>query len=240
MVYQIGICNGEAELCEEIEQYVRDFFHMRNDKAEVSVWYTGEGCCKNLKDGIEIDILFLNVILSVKNGIEVGRFIRENLKNNSMHIIYFSELTNCIPELFRIHPYDFMKKPVKQSQVFQIMEELILGDEHDEKCFVIQKRKGMDKIPYKDIHFFSSQKRHIQIHLTDGCIREFNGHLKEIISIIPKQFVMVSQSYIVNLEYIKTSKYDRVIMYNNEVINITRPNRVNFRKKMKLYYEKSV
>lgn len=240
MVYQIGICNKEAEICEQLEQYVRDFFKTRNDRAEISVWYTGEGCCKNLKDGITIDILFLNVNLPVKSGVEVGRFIRENLKNSSMHIIYFSELINCVPELFRIHPYDFMKKPVTQDEVYQILEELTLGYEHDEKYFVIKKRKGINKIPYKNISYFSSQKRHIEVHLTDGNIWQFNGHLKELISKISAQFVMVSQSYIVNLEYIKTSKYDRVIMFNNEVINITRPNRANFREKLKLYYDKIV
>ncbi len=237
MIYRIGICDNNVNMCEQLEQFVQYFFNMHNCKVEVFVWYTGVGCCKSLTNDVSIDVLFLEINLPEKNGIEVGRYIREKLQNNIMHIIFMSEETDNAMNLFRIHPYDFLVKPITQQIISEIFSNLLIIDEQDQRFFTYMKRKSLNKIPYGKIQYFSSRNRHIEVHMTDGSIREFNGQLKNELERLPEQFVMIAQSYIINLKYVKECKYDHVVMQSNDVINISQPNRIKFREKMSMYNE---
>lgn len=240
MLYRIGICDDDIRMCEQLEHYVRVFFEEHTCRSDVSVWYTGDGCCKGLTNGLKIDILFLEVNLPTRDGIEVGRYIREKLEDNSMHIIFISEITDNAIKLFRIHPYDFLIKPITQKNVSEVLSELLFVDKQDQRFFTYVNRKSFNKIPYGKILYFSSKNRHIEVHMTDGSMREFNGRLKNELKKLPEQFVMISQSYIINLEYVKESKYNHVIMLNNDEINISQPNRIKFREKLGMYNEEGM
>lgn len=49
-----------------------------------------QGCSRKNK----LDILFLEIEMPGQNGIQVGEYIRDDIKNEAMHIIYVSSKTN--------------------------------------------------------------------------------------------------------------------------------------------------
>ncbi len=240
MVHRIGICDKDACICEQLEQNIRKFYNTYTCQTEVSVWYTGEGCCSSLRNDTKIDILFLEQNLPGKSGIEVGRYIRKELQNNIMHIIFISASPNNLLKVFQVHPYDFLIKPITQHQIFDVLEKLLFIDEQDRRYFTYVSRKSLNKIPYGEIQYLSSNNRHIEIHLKDGNMREFNGCLKNKMDRLPDDFVRIAQSYIINLKYVKKCKYDSVMMMNGDVINISQPNRKTFRDKLSAYYEEKM
>ena len=87
MIYRIGICDDEQLSCSELENYINEIFECKDDKAEIYVWNSGEALKRDISNGVNIDILFLDIELLDSNGIELGKYIRNHMKNMSMNIV---------------------------------------------------------------------------------------------------------------------------------------------------------
>ena len=135
MIYRIGICDDEQLTCSELENYINEIFECKDDKAEIYVWNSGEALKKDISNGVKIDILFLDIELQDSNGIELGKYIRNYMKNMSMNIVYISSMTEYAMELFKIHPYDFVVKPFDKNEIENLIDEMCGYYEQDNKHF---------------------------------------------------------------------------------------------------------
>lgn len=237
MNYHVGICDDAKSVCTDMERYIYEYFKQIEDSVEVYSWNTGEECCKDLDKDVHIDILFLDIELPEKNGVMVGKHIREELSDNYMQIVYISSKMNYAMELFQVHPYDFLIKPIEQINVSNILEKILLVDKQDKRFYRYTYHRNQYKIPFGKIQYLMSRNKHIEIHMDDNSVQEFTGRLKTESEKLPSQFVMIGQSCIVNLKYVMECYYDHVIMQNGSEINISQPNRAQFRTKLREYNE---
>lgn len=227
-VYRIGICDDERGTCAEIEEFVYRFFAESSYDAEVEVWYDGEDCRRSLKkDGF--DIVFLDIELPGINGVDVGKSIREELKNVILQIVYISSKTGYALELFQVHPYDFLIKPITYDAISQILTKLLCLDENDSRMFWYTNGKREGKIPVGRIMYLESDNKHIRLHLDDGKTIEYPGKLSVEKEKLPEQFITVAKSFIVNMKFISSCCSTNLMLTNGETINITAPHRAEFR-----------
>jgi len=84
----IGICDDGREICAVMEEQILRYAKDRGIAVEKKVWYTGEGLCDYVRQGGSLDILFLDIELYHMSGIEAAGFIREQLEDRRMQIIY--------------------------------------------------------------------------------------------------------------------------------------------------------
>ena len=107
-MYRIGICDDDRILCSEQEEQIRRISGKMGVKAETEVWESGESLREDLEKGFRLDLLFLDIELVQANGVDVGRFIRNELNDMEMHIVYISSKQNYAMQLFKIQPLDFL------------------------------------------------------------------------------------------------------------------------------------
>lgn len=55
-------------------------------------------------------------------GFEIGKQIRDELKNNKIQIVYISGDTSYAMELFNTRPFDFVVKPVEKKKLFKMLD----------------------------------------------------------------------------------------------------------------------
>ena len=201
-VFYIGICDDEKEMCTQLEEWCYKYGKKKNIDLEVYVWYTGESLCNDiLKDKECIDMLFLDIELITTDGIQVGKFIREELKNLETTIIYISSKSSYAMQLFQVQPLGFLIKPLEVEEVEKILDKSIRLYEMKNQKFEYYSKGTFYKIPYKEIIYFYSQNKKINI-ITNGGEEQFNGKLKAITSTLPYNFIMIHQ-------YNKFRLYDR-------------------------------
>ena len=111
-MYRIGICDDDKELCSGLEEQIYSIAKELSLKADVEVWYSGEGILKDLQKGMELDLIFLDIELIQANGVSVGRFIRNDMEDIHTHIVYISSKQTYAMQLFQIQPLEFLVKPV--------------------------------------------------------------------------------------------------------------------------------
>ena len=142
-------------------------------------------------------MLFLDIELISTDGIKVGKFIRDELENLEIAIVYISSKSSYAMNLFRVQPIDFLIKPIEKEK---LMEVILCGIKlHERKNQVFEYCiKGYNyKVPYKDIVYFYSQDKKINIVLKNKEM-QFNGKLKNIANVVPHNFILIHQSYLIN------------------------------------------
>jgi DNA-binding LytR/AlgR family response regulator len=187
---------------------------------------------KDVPSKVKIDLLFLDIEMPGNNGVHVGEYIRNEIKNEFMHIIYVSSKTNYAMELFKVHPYDFIVKPIDREKIISNVTKLLELDEHDNRYFSYEYNRVKNKIHYGDIVYFESDRKHIKIICSDGTKKEFVGKISEIVEVLPFSFALVAQSFVINLRHISLCKKDSCIMDNGDCINIGRKHKDTFSIKM--------
>lgn len=88
------------------------------------MFFDGDTLTEYLKKEKAPDILFLDIELPGMNGVEVGKYIRDILRNTDMFMIYISSKKEYALELFQNQPFDFLIKPIKKERLYHVMEKI--------------------------------------------------------------------------------------------------------------------
>ena len=238
-MYRIGICDDDKVLCSLLEEQLQALSGEMAVKFETEVWYSGEALEQDLQKGVGLDILFLDIELMQKNGIEVGAFIRDELKDVDTHIVYISAKQSYAMELFKMQPLDFIVKPVTASKLKEVMERSMQRKRYAEKRFTYQKGGLIFHVPFRDILYLMSMDKKILLIKKDGQ-EEFYGKLKEIRAQLPDDFLMIHQSYIIHQEYVSEYAYESVRMINGDILSISKPYRKEVRAAVKQYWREKM
>ena len=89
---------------------------------DIDTYYSGDRIIKDLEERVYFDILFLDIEMKKMDGVMVGHYIREQLHNDSMLIIYISSYTQYAMELFQIRPMDFLVKPISPQRMYEVLD----------------------------------------------------------------------------------------------------------------------
>ncbi len=230
-MYQIGICDDEKGTCASLEDMLEAYGKKRGLLLDISIWYSGESLCSFLKQGQRPDLLFLDIELISTDGIQVGRFIREELADMETMIVYISSKSSYAMNLFRIQPLDFLIKPVGMAAVEDVMERWITICERKNQTFCYRIKGYHFRVPYHSILYFYSQNKKVTIVLKDEEVM-FYGKLKEIAALAPLNFIMIHQSFLINLDYVAECSYEIVKMMNGSRLNISQPYRKKVREEI--------
>ena len=235
-MYIIGVCDDGIPICAFFEKIILAYTQKIHMQTEVECFYSGEDLKAFLEAGNHLDILFLDIELLKMNGIQVAQYIRNEMDNHSMQIIFISGISSYAQSLFQIQPMDFLIKPVSDVQIrntLQLAIRLSGGMREQFSCKVGQDRHY---IPYQDILYFASAGRKVTIILLsdrgtdDSCWDgSFYGKLKGIKEELPDFFLQIHQSYIINTRYVEQYQYDRVNMMGGSTLPISKALRQSVR-----------
>ncbi len=226
VMYKIAICDDEQGTCNEIEQYILEYCKRNFIRSEVVIFYSGEMLCEYLKTKAHIELLFLDIELPNVNGVHVGQFIRETLRNEQMEIVYISSKQNYAMELFQNRPLDFIVKPVTFENAKRVLDIFVRKSGVKSKIFECMVNKVYTRIPYGNICYLKSNDKKISVVTIDGQTIEFYGKLKDITDeLSDDMFIAIHKSYLINYEYVEKYTHEWVKMINGDVLNISKINR---------------
>lgn len=223
-MYRVGICDDGEQICAHMEKIVQSYAEERMKRMETMLFYSGETLCDYLKQGNRLDILFLDIELFEMSGIQVGDFIRNQLQDRCTQIIYISGKSGYAMELFKMQPLDFLVKPIAAETVYEVLDRADRELQRANTMFEYKLGKEFIKIPYGQIRMFISYGRKVEI-ATDKGKFEYYGKLKELKEKLPCDFLMIHQSYIVNINFVRRFTYEEAELMDDTILTISRPYR---------------
>lgn len=217
---RIGICDDVIEQLQLQEEILRNITHQLCLNAEVGIFQSGEDLLCEIEKKGSMDIILLDIEMGGINGVETARMIRE--KDSRVILIFISFYDQYCKEMISVQPFAFIDKPVSEKQLEPVMKRAlkVLGEK--EQIFEYTYKKVPRKILIRKIRYFESDKREINIYSTDG-IYSFYKKLDEVEMQIEKmdvKFLRISKSYLVNMNYVKEFRYEKVVMDDGKELRI--------------------
>lgn len=163
------------------------------------------------------------------NGIEFGERLRREFANEVTQIIYISSHESYAMELFKVRPFGFIVKPLTYQKVYGALKKVLIFLNSTNQLFEYKISHTTYRVPIKNILYFESERRKINIVLQDDLMG-FYGSLSDIESQLAKyDFIKIHNSYLVNYRHIIKFEYTRVMMSNNTILPISQSNRKKVR-----------
>ena len=131
---RIAVCDDEVYICTLLEDMLTEILREKDVQFEIDTFSSGESLCRELERR-DFDIIFLDIELPEVSGIDVGRYIRETLKNEIVQIAYISAKEGYAMELFEFRPINFLVKPLEKEKVARVMEKYFIITEQDNHVF---------------------------------------------------------------------------------------------------------
>lgn len=234
---RIAICDDEEALCSSFEEMLLRIARESSEQFDIDVFYTGEELYKYIEAGEQFDIILLDIELKMMNGVEVGYKIRNDLQNDITQIVYISGNESYAMELFQVRPLNFLIKPVTYERMQSMMNTAMRIVNKGNQFFEYQFKHASYKVPIKDILYFESENRKINIITTDE-VYSFYGTIDEVFKKVKQyNFLDIHKSYLVNYNYIVKFEYRQVTLSNKRILPISQMNRKRIRA-MQLQIEK--
>lgn len=229
---RIAICDDEEIICRQLEDMLFEMEKKINQEIETEVYYSGEELCNFLFKGNQYDIIFLDIELNQINGVEVGKKIREELKDELTQIVYISCKESYAMELFEVRPLNFIIKPFDKEKIEFVLIKAVKLLDKENNFFEYKNGNVTFSVPIKDILYFESHGRKVNMVLRDET-KSFYGKLSLVEEQINnKDFIMIHKSYLINFNFCLEYTYEYVKMSNQQVLTISQNNRKAVREKL--------
>lgn len=229
---RIAICDDDEKFAIELEKFILQFVSKNKIVVDTEIFTNSKEMLSEILNGYTCDLMFLDIELGDTTGVEIGKQIRSDIRNESMQIVFVSARESYAMQLFDIRPMNFLVKPVEYSQVEYIMEEYGRLFKFQSCFFEFRIGKDKRRVDQQTILYFQSQRKKIRMITQEGET-EFYGKLSDIIPKLNEySFCTVHKSYVINMRYVAEYGRDSIRMVNKDVVPVSRAMRGHLHQKI--------
>lgn len=241
-VLRVAICDDEIGFTTKIEDIILRVSRANGIKVEVSVFFDGITLLNDyMHNNARYDLVFLDIEMKQMDGLETARKIRE--MDELVYLIYVTSYSSYALEAYEVHPFQFLVKPIEEDLVikyYMMIHSKIISDAifYDYKY-----KKDYYKVWVSDIMYFESDRRVINIVLSDGSKRVYYDKLSKVEERLGKQridFWRIHRSLLVNVKYIVKKAYDYVVLSDGTVFYISEDRRKDLNERYATMIEKEM
>lgn len=113
-MYSFAVCDDEPEYLKFAAEEIRKAFALAGEKVAVELYARGEKLVRDIQEGREFQVLFLDIVMPETDGFEICRQIRV-WESNTL-VVFFSSNEELVFQSFRVQPFGFLRKKYLQSE----------------------------------------------------------------------------------------------------------------------------
>jgi DNA-binding LytR/AlgR family response regulator len=218
----IAVCDNDSSTTNLLESTILNIRNKKDILLDVEIYFDGQALVNDINKGIHYDLIYLEIQMNHKDGIETAVEIRKLDKVTL--IVFVSRFENRIKELFQVNTFDFILKPINivyfENIFIRAYNEIIHGGFY----FIYKLNRTYCKVLINDIMYFESRQRKVAIVTVNG-IYEYYGKLEQVETYLHNKsadFWRIHQSYLVNYSYIWRMQYNVVVISNGITLNISK------------------
>ena len=206
---RIAICDDEKNIRELIGNKVAKQY----PEADIVFFQSGEELLLSDK---HVDILFLDIQMSGKNGMETARELRK--KDKSVILIFVTAVEEYVFQAFDVGAFNYIVKPIDDTKFVDVLCRAVdewhsqdTNVREAEANYVMINNGGVHtKVIIEDIVYAEVFNRKVVIHKLDDEI-EYYGKMSDLEAVAGDSFFRPHRAYLVNFKYVE--KYDATTIY---------------------------
>lgn len=214
----IAVVDDEISALEETKKCLYKYFAENNEGCSISEFTDPLSFSENYS--AKFDILFLDIQMAGKNGIDLARLIRESDKTTV--IVFVTNMANLAVKGYEVDASDFIVKPLEyfsfKIKMDRIMERV--NQNLEKGSILISTEEGKMKVNPSSIYYIEVYKHSLVYHLTDGNYSAY-GSLTNIEKELGDDFSRPANCYLVNLRHVKKIDGFELYLAGKDEIHLT-------------------
>lgn len=232
MVFNVAICDDEIREIAHIRSLLEKYDMEYEVSFNIDEYKSGKDLAKTYITAGKYDILFLDVEMPGKSGLDIARSVR-NIPDSTVKIVFISNYPEYMQDSFNVQAFNYLTKPIYYNAFCNLMTGLISQiNEGRDNIIVINVDNSSVAIPIKDIiSIKTSSANNGTLHYTTtnndyfgkGLLSDEEKRLKA------HSFVSPYRGILINLLHVHFVKQKELVLDNGDIIPISRRQEKNIR-----------
>ncbi len=217
---RIAICDDDPDFSFQMRSLLERW---NNQKYVFSIeeFEDGDSLIKAHKE-TPFDIIFLDIIMPLFNGIEAAREIRAH--DQSSKIIFLTSSPEFAVDSYTVKATNYLLKPIEPEKLFLCLKEVVENITQSARSIIIKSNHATHRIELRNIEYIEAQNKHVLFTLTDGNTVASIDPLYTYTDsfLLADGFFKCHRSYIVNIHQIDSYTSKEIKMHSGFRIPISR------------------
>ena len=118
---RIAVVDDELPVCDALNEIIEEAAAKLSIRSEIDCFQSGDEFIRQLDNGNEYHLIFLDIEMQNGNGLDVGYYIREVQNNYSEQIVFVTGKSGYESRLFAYQPFYFITKPFNIDTVTMVI-----------------------------------------------------------------------------------------------------------------------
>lgn len=220
---RIAVCDDMPGYGDIFGNVIEEWARKKGIKIELKKYVSGEELMSDVEGTGYFHIVFLDIELEGgMDGIITATQIKEQYRD--VCLVFVSQYDNYYKEVFGLHPFQYLEKPVMRKQLTECLEQALINCRCLQEVFVFRFKGITSSVRVREILYFESNKRMVRICMENGDKYMFYSKLDRVENILSKYnhlFLRIHKSYLVNAAQIFQYYPKYVIMRNKERLPVS-------------------
>ena len=216
---RLAICDDEVAFREQLREAMDSCAFIPRD-ALIKEFSDGNSLIGNHFE-CPFDIIFLDIEMDGKSGLETGQEIRKN--DSDVIIIFITSHKQYVFQSFKIEAFDFIVKPVSAESVNDVLSRALTKYREKHHIIYITWQGNFCSLDVSDIISIEGYRRRVIFREKDN-VSECNGKLSDFEHrLAPYGFIRCHRDIIVNMNYIRSIENSHITtVFGDTVMMSTR------------------
>ena len=214
---KVVICEDELLCVDVLSDHIKRWSRENGVFVEISIYISAEHFLFELEDGLNVDLLFLDIKLNKMNGIELAHRLRE--LEYRMQIVFTTDSPEYVFEGYNVSALNYLVKPIDYDRCRSILEQahkLI-----DRKNFYLCKTsESLHRILYDDMLYIEMVSHTAIIHTRDTRYSTRKTIAEIIAELDDTLFVRCHKSFVVNIQHIASISKKCVVLSDKSSVDL--------------------
>lgn len=221
----ILICDDETQYIEQLKKCVDEFMQTHLINYEI---YTETNPKNIIENDTVYQLAFLDIQMNDIDGISLAKILKD--RNSKIIIFFVTSYNNYQDEAMDLRAFRFFEKPFKPGRLHSGLEKAMEYIDESYIDFYVSTRKEQIRVSVDDVLYVERANRRVTLATTNGNYTTRES-FDDWCNILQKSFFYkVHNSFIVNLHYVTSYKYDEIFIQNNIRIPIASRKQADFHK----------
>lgn len=162
---RIAVCDDDADCLSTTAQMIEKWSTESGIPVEIYRFDNGDALL-NKTAALCMDIIFLDIIMPLLDGIETARELRQN--NKVAKIIFLTSSPEFALQSYEIKAQDYLLKPISFPRIKEVLDECSPIFHREPKNIVLKTSYGYQKLYFHDIEYAEAQNKKVIFHLRSG------------------------------------------------------------------------
>lgn len=194
----IAICDDDILYMNKVKELIEQWGKENHEEISVFLFDQGDELINNYQKN-KIDIIFLDIMMPLLNGMEVAYEIRKN--DPIVKIIFLTSSSEFALESYDVKASGYLIKPTTYKRLCSLLDDCKQSIHHEPDFIIVKTEIGFQKIYYHQIECIEAQNKRVLFYLEHGkCIEVLDTFVhcsKELL--LNDGFYKCHRSYLVYL-----------------------------------------